>query len=163
MADWLEAAKEGLEAEMNRWDFLEPIAPVPAPISDEHGETDVCRLDARLQELSAMRGRWDVLLGHLAMLMKNVGLWRDCGFASFAHYSDERLGMSARTVEQRAALARRCYSVPDVREAMKDGRLPYEKARRPGCRGRTGRCPRSGGCCGGNGFLPRRRRPRRRS
>jgi len=87
------------------------------------------RLDARLAELAAMRERWGVLLGHLAMLMKNVGLWRDAGFASFSHYVEERLGLGVRAVEQRAALARRCYSVPEVREAMKEGRLPYEKAR----------------------------------
>ena len=130
VADWLESAKEGLEQEMNRWDFLEPVPAVAAPVNgEEEPAGDLRRLDERLRELAAMRARWDVLLGHLAMLMKNVGLWRDAGFASFSHYCEERLGLAARTVEQRAALARRCYSVPAVREAMKEGRLPYEKAR----------------------------------
>jgi hypothetical protein len=37
--------------------------------------------------------------------------------------------MTTRAVEQRAALARRSYDLPGLREAMSDGRLPYEKAR----------------------------------
>jgi hypothetical protein len=37
--------------------------------------------------------------------------------------------MAPRTVEQRAWVARRCYSLPGLREAMADGRLTYEKAR----------------------------------
>ncbi len=76
-----------------------------------------------------MRARWDVLLGHLAMLMRTVGLWRDAGFASFAHCCEERLGISARALEQRAALAKRSYELPGLREAMWAGRLSYEKAR----------------------------------
>jgi hypothetical protein len=57
------------------------------------------------------------------------GLWRDMEFASFAHYVAERLGMAPRTVEQRVWLERRLYSLPALREAMRDGRLSYEKAR----------------------------------
>jgi hypothetical protein len=143
VADWLEGAKAALEEEMNRWDFLEPVPSVAAPVwpgqggrdaagdrpdADPHA-TDPLLLDARLRELAGMRGRWDVLLGHLAMLMKTVGLWRDAGFASFGHYCEERLGMAARTVEQRVWLAKRSYDLPGLREAMTDGRLPYEKAR----------------------------------
>jgi hypothetical protein len=135
---WLEGAKEALEREMNRWSFLEPVAPVEAPVRRDgdaeapggwdHG-ADPLAIDARLRELSAMRGRWDVLLGHLAMLMKRLGLWRDAGFASFSHYCEERLGLAERTVEQRAWLAERCYDLPGLREAMSSGRLGYEKAR----------------------------------
>jgi len=131
--DWLEQAKEGLEREMNRWDFLEAVAPVEAPVAEGGGtaaeSADPRQIDARLRELAAMRDRWDALLGHLAMLMKNVGLWRDAGFASFNHYCVERLGMATRTVEQRAALARRLHALPGLREAMEAGRVSYEKAR----------------------------------
>ncbi len=130
VTDWFEQAKEGLEHEMNRWDFLEAVPPVAAPVAagadDEH---DLERLDLHLRELAAMRDRWDLLLGHLAMVMKNVALWRDAGFADFGHYCAERLGMATRTVEQRAALARRFYSLPGLREAMEEGRVSYEKAR----------------------------------
>ncbi len=143
VADWLEGAKAALEEEMNRWDFLEPVPSVAAPVwpgqgggdaaddrpdADTHA-ADPLLLDARLRELARMRGRWDVLLGHLAMLVKTVGLWRDAGFASFGHYCEERLGMAARTLEQRVWLAKRSYELPGLREAMTDARLPYEKAR----------------------------------
>ncbi|HEX9052818.1 MAG TPA: HNH endonuclease signature motif containing protein, partial [Anaeromyxobacter sp.] len=143
VADWLEGAKAALEEELDRWGFLEPVEAVPAPLwpgpgggdagddrpdGDPHA-TDPLLLDARLRELAAMRARWDVLLGHLAMLLKTLGLWRDAGFASLGHYAEERLGLSARALEQRAALAKRSYELPGLREAMADGRLPYEKAR----------------------------------
>ncbi len=148
VAQWLEGAKEALEREMDRWDFLEPVPGVPAPVeppaAGEGGleatgadgraapgpaRPDPLATDARLRELAAMRDRWDVLLGHLGMLMKTVGLWRDAGFASFGHYCEERLGIAARTLEQRAVLAQRSYDLPGLREAMSEGRLPYEKAR----------------------------------
>jgi hypothetical protein len=132
VVEWLAAAKEALEQEMNRWDFLEEVPPVAAPVDPERDPDLVFQplaLDARLRELAAMRARWDVLLGHHAMLMKTVGLWRDAGFASFAHYGEQRLGMSARALEQRAALAKRSYELPGLREAMWDGRVSYEKAR----------------------------------
>ncbi|HEX9399472.1 MAG TPA: hypothetical protein VF912_05125 [Anaeromyxobacter sp.] len=133
VADWLEAAKESLEREMNRWDFLEEVPAVAAPVDSDldsnldlavdsvhperpstsppvaggyapderseskrdpdpesgHPERSAAGrrrgveglLEARLRELAAMRDQWDLLLGHLAMLMKNTGLWRDAGFA----------------------------------------------------------------------------------
>jgi 5-methylcytosine-specific restriction endonuclease McrA len=50
-------------------------------------------------------------------------------YASFSHYCAERLGMAARTVEQRIALERRLCEVPELRTALKEGRVSYEKAR----------------------------------
>src|SRR6266511_473162 len=35
VADWLEAAKESLEREMNRWDFLEEVPAVAAPVDSD--------------------------------------------------------------------------------------------------------------------------------
>jgi len=58
-----------------------------------------------------------------------LGLWREAGFARFSHYCRERLGMGARTVEQRIWLERRLYALPALREAMSEGRVTYEKAR----------------------------------
>jgi hypothetical protein len=93
------------------------------------GEPDLARLDADLRGLRDLRARWDELLGHLAMLLRQVGLWRDMMFLSFGHYCEERLGMSPRSVEQRIALERRLYWLPDLRDAMRSGRVSYEKAR----------------------------------
>ena len=76
-----------------------------------------------------MRDRWDELVGHLGMLLRMLGLWRDMKFQSFAHYCAERLGMATRTVQQRVALERRLYALPALRQAMRERRVSYEKAR----------------------------------
>jgi hypothetical protein len=125
--DGLEEAKEALEKETRRWSFLERVEAFIAPPSPD--ARDTLRLDAELRDLAAMRAGWDSLLGHLAMLMKHAGLWRDMGFAKFAQYCEERLGVATRTVEQRAALARRLYSLPALRNALREGRVSYEQAR----------------------------------
>lgn len=138
----LEDLKAGLEAEMSEWRWLDeahaelwaergPGPVVEAPVPDSAGEDfmDVVRLDADLRRLGAMRARWDELLGHLALLLRWVRLWRDMGFATFGHYAAERLGMAERTVAQRVALERRLYALPALREAMRTGRVSYEKAR----------------------------------
>jgi hypothetical protein len=143
VSDWLGPLEEHLEKEMNRWHFLEKVEAVEAPrlaslsgadasLGGADAEVSLvvpARVDAELQALAAMRDRWDDLVGHLAMLVRYHGLWRDMGFASFAHYCIERLGMSVRAVEQRAWLARRLYHLPSLRKAMQQGRVSYEKAR----------------------------------
>jgi hypothetical protein len=138
----VEAIKKGLEAEMREWLWLDEVhaqstpdrgsgvevkAPVPGSAQDPF--VDVARLDADLRRLAAMRARWDEILGHLAMLLQGVGLWRDMGFASLGHYAVERLGMAERTVAQRTALERKLYALPALRQAIRSGRVSYEKAR----------------------------------
>ena len=90
---------------------------------------DLARLDADLRRLRELRSRWDDLLGHLALIFRQLGLWRDMRFVSIEHYFTERLGMSDRTVGQRIALERRLYDLPPLRDAMRSGRVTYEKAR----------------------------------
>ena len=92
-------------------------------------ETDPWVLDAELRRLANLRKRCDEPFGHVAMLMQMLGLWRDAGFASFGHYCSEALGMAERTVEQRIALERRLQVLPALRQAMRVGRISYEKAR----------------------------------
>jgi hypothetical protein len=128
--DWLEDLKARLEEETGRWSDLAAVDPVPAPdgtLAD--GDGDPRRLDAGLRALVAMRGRWDELVGHLSMLMQGLGLWRHIGFATFGQYCAERLGMAQRTVEQRTWLERRLQGLPELRRAMREGRVSYEKAR----------------------------------
>ena len=124
-----ESEEEWLEAETARWSFLHQVGPVPAPGPSLEGEADPHRLDAHLRELSALRDRWDEVLGHLAMLFQAMDGWWRLGFASFDQYCKERLGMSARAVEQRAALERRLHQLPKLRQALVERRLSYEKAR----------------------------------
>src|SRR5207237_3858428 len=92
-------------------------------------DADVHRLHQELRTLVERRQRSDEVLGHLAMLFLKVDGWRLLGFASFEHYCSERLGMCVRAVEQRAALERRLYELPALRQAMTERRLSYEKAR----------------------------------
>jgi hypothetical protein len=138
----LEALKEGLEAEMQQWRWLDEChaagpperctggaVEAPVPDSAEEPFVDALRLDEDLRRIAAMRDRWDGLLGHLAMLLQRTWLWRDMKFASFGQYCAERLGMAERTVAQRAALERRLYSLPKLREALRSRRISYEKAR----------------------------------
>jgi len=123
---WLDAAKAALEEE-TRWAFLEAAEPVAAPAAPE--SADARTVDAELRRLAHMRERWDELVGHLAMLLREIGLWHDLKFASFGHDCEERLGLATRTVEQRIRLERRLYALPGLREAMTAGRVSYEKAR----------------------------------
>ncbi len=113
--------------ETGRWERLLWPEPVAAP--DGVDGRDVAAIDARVRELAAMRDRWDDLVGHLGLLVQAFGLWRHLGFASFSHYCAERLGMAERTVAQRVWLERRLHELPGLREAMRRGRVSYEKAR----------------------------------
>jgi hypothetical protein len=126
---WLDALKVQLEVETDRWAVLGPVEPVPATEGTLEEEAEPWRLDAELRRLVAMRARWDELVGHLARLMQGLSLWRHIGFATFGQYCEERLGMAQRTVEQRAWLERRLECLPALRQAMREGRVSYEKAR----------------------------------
>ena len=123
-----EDLKTWLEEEYRNWDFLEVVPPLPADPSHADVQRDPRAL-ARLKELAAMRAGWDALVGHLAMLLRMCGLWRDVQFLSFGHYVEERLGMSERAVGQRIALARKLYELPKLEAALGEGRITYVKAR----------------------------------
>ena len=125
--EWLEPLKKLLEKETAQWAYLAPLDPVAAPAMEE--ETDAHRLDAELRRLAAERKRWDEELGGLASVFRGLGLWREAKFASFGHYCSERLGMSGRAVEQRIALERRLVVLPELRRALREGRISYEQAR----------------------------------
>jgi hypothetical protein len=126
----LQSVPSGLAQEIASWAKLEDVEPVPAPNGlSEDVQRDPRRLDAELQRLASLRARWDDVFGHLSMLLCMLGLWREAGFGSLDHYARERLAMGARTVEQRAWLERRLYSLPGLRDAMREGRVSYEKAR----------------------------------
>ncbi len=117
-----------LERETERWSFLALPADVPVPEEGFDDLRSAAEIDARLRELAAIRARWDALLGYCAYAVRRSGLWKLAGFASFSHYCRERLSLSARTVEQRAALERRLWEVPALR-AARDSGVSYERLR----------------------------------
>ena len=124
----LEALKKLLEEETEHWASLGLPAAVRAPDALPDG-ADVFALDRELRRLAQQRRRCGEMLGFLAMLFQAMKGWHYVGFASFGHYCDERLGMAERTVAQRAALERKLYQLPVLREALRDRRISYEHAR----------------------------------
>jgi hypothetical protein len=85
-------------------------------------------IDRRLRSLARVRAGWDAILGYCAQAVKQSRLYARLGFTSFRHYVEERLGLPARAVEQRAALEQRLWQSPALREARRQG-LSYEKLR----------------------------------
>jgi hypothetical protein len=126
----VERRKAELELETERWSYLAPAHQVRAPDEgyafDEM--TSAEEIDRALRALAVKRDGWDRLLGYCAYAVRRSGLWWTAGFASFEHYCSERLGLSARMVEQRAAVEKRIWEVPALR-AAREGGLPYEKVR----------------------------------
>ncbi len=106
--DELEALKAWLERESGQWSFLDRMAGVPAPAWEDGaaavlghegaggrvGPAALLRIDAELRRLARLRQRWDELLGHLALLLRQLGLWRDMVFLSFGHDCTEQLRLS---------------------------------------------------------------------
>ncbi|HEY7724561.1 MAG TPA: HNH endonuclease signature motif containing protein [Anaeromyxobacteraceae bacterium] len=115
-----------LETETRRWDWLEAVDPVAAP---GLAGSDAAALDARLRELVHQRSEWDLVFGAVVRLFVRHRCSWELGFASFAHYTRERLGMGVRSVEQRVWLERRLEELPQLRYALERGELSYEKAR----------------------------------
>src|SRR5882762_5487074 len=127
--DLLEPIKERLEKESAQWTFLAQVDPVAAPRVSSDAEDDPWLQDEELRRLMGMRNQWDGAFGHVALVFRSLEGWRYLGFASFEHYCCERLGMAERTVQQRIALERKLHDFPSLRQAMRDGRVSYEKAR----------------------------------
>jgi hypothetical protein len=121
--------KAELELETERWSYLESVADVRTPDECDFERMSSAReIDEALRVLAARRAGWDQTLGFCAYMVKRSGLHQLAGFASFEHYCAERLGLAARTVEQRAAVEERIWQAPALR-AARDAGLGYEKVR----------------------------------
>jgi hypothetical protein len=125
--DEMESLKERLEQESRLWADLVAVGPLQA--IEFSGEIDPFLIDAELKRLVEMRNRWDEVFGHIAMLFKQNRAWEPLEFVDFGHYCEERLGMARRTVLQRIALERGLYRIPLLRQALREKRISYEKAR----------------------------------
>jgi hypothetical protein len=125
-------ADPGSEDEPAAWSLFAPIAPVAAPgITFEEGES-ARSIHEKLLELARVGAAWDGVVELCAHAVRDAGLHRRLGFASFRHHCEERLGLAASTVEARAALQKRLAASPALQEARRQ-KLPYEKLRLP-CR-----------------------------
>jgi hypothetical protein len=126
--DRLDRYEAALEAETERWSYLAQPGDVPVPDARFEESTSAEEIDLALRALAERRDGWDRLVGWCAWAVRRSGLWRIAGFASFEHYCEERLGLSARAVEQRALVERRLWEIPALRAARDEG-LSFEKVR----------------------------------
>ena len=94
---------------------------------EEEG-ADARTLQARVDRFMAARREYDATFGPLARAIDETRAWETLGYASLDEYARERLGMSARTVRQRAWLERRIVPLPELREALAAGQVTYSKA-----------------------------------
>ena len=117
-----------LERETERWAHLADVPLQQALDLSLAPDAPAEEVDDKLRRLACVRAGCDDLLAFHAASVKASGLYRLLGFASFRHYVEERLGLPARSVEQRAAVEERCWRSPALQEAKRQ-KLPYEKLR----------------------------------
>jgi hypothetical protein len=120
--------RAALERETERWSVLPAVSFLTAPALGLDELATAQEIDARLRQLAEVRASWDPLIGWCAHAIKRSGMATTLGFATFRHYIEERLGLPARAVEQRAALEQQLWASPALREARRQ-KLPYEKLR----------------------------------
>lgn len=96
---------------------------VKAPVPDPYLVVE------RLVRLVAERAAAEEQLGRACLLVRRFGVARQLGYACFDEWCVERLGLAPSTVYQRMALERRLRELPELREALRSGRLSYEQAR----------------------------------
>jgi hypothetical protein len=120
--------RAALEEETERWAMLPAIpAVVMAEVRFDANAT-AQETDAGLRKLAELRAGWDDLVGWCAHVVRRSGMPALLGFVNFRHYCEERLGLAARTVEQREQLDKRLWESPALREARRQ-KLSYEKLR----------------------------------
>jgi hypothetical protein len=119
--------RSALEAESEAWAALEPLVALQVP-DFSYDDLEAHEVDARLRAIARVRRGWDAVLGYFAAAVKRSGLHLRLGFASFRHFVEERLGLDAKAVEQRARLEERLWRSPELREARRQ-RLSYERLR----------------------------------
>jgi hypothetical protein len=120
--------RAALEEETERWAMLPAVPAVAMPDVRFDATATAQEVDAGLRKLAELRAGWDDLVGWCAHVIRRSGMPALLGFATFRHYVEERLGLPARTVEQREQLEKRLWESPALREARRQ-KLSYEKLR----------------------------------
>jgi hypothetical protein len=123
-----EDRRAALEAETLQWEILPRVGERGVPevtFEDTDGAREV---DRKLRHLASLRARCVDVMAWCSVAMRRSGLWRLLGFDDFRHYCDERLGLSPRSLEERAKVEERRWSSGALQEAARQG-LPFEKLR----------------------------------
>ncbi len=90
--------------------------------------TDPPELDRLLRALIEIEDELQRSLGQTLEELRARGAWGTLMFNGVGHYAEQRLGVSRRSAEQRAQLARLTRKLPVLGAAYQDGRIGYEAA-----------------------------------
>ena len=123
-----EDRRAALEEETLRWEIQSRVADVPSPDVTFDEADDAHTVDRKLRHLASLRARCDEVLAWCAVALRRSGLWRLLGYDGFRHYCEERLGLSPRSLEERARVEEQRWASPALQEAARQG-LPFEKLR----------------------------------
>jgi len=124
--DWIASWRQRSGEVLRQLDALDEASSlVDGPGGEVH---DPYALDMRLRRLVRARHGFDGPLGRQARLVRDMRAWRLLGFATWEEYCRERLGLSARTLQQRIWLEERMERLPEIREALDSGKLTYSRA-----------------------------------
>jgi len=116
------------KAVLRQLDALAEAAGVIAGLDEETVEANALALDARALRLVAARKRFDLVLGPLLAEIVKSKIHKIVGYRRLEDYCRERLGMSARSVRQRAWLERQMCALPELRAAVEKGKITFSKA-----------------------------------
>ncbi len=95
------------------------------------GQATACRPDpeARLEELGLAAGPLRRVVAALASRLVACEGWKRLGYARLGDYARERLGCSARSLQDWARVGRRLAELPATERALVEGTLSWSKVR----------------------------------
>jgi hypothetical protein len=86
-------------------------------------------IERRLVALARSTGPLRVALAEIACWLVQRRAWERLGYARLADYADERVGRSARSVQDLARVGLAFYRLPRLRDALAEGRLGWTQTR----------------------------------
>jgi hypothetical protein len=101
---------------------LEPV------VWDELGTLSLVELEARALVCSRRQREHDLMVADVALPFARERGWRRLGWRSQDEYAEEELGLSASSLRAIIARARTMSELPELRDAVSEGRLGLEAA-----------------------------------
>jgi len=134
-----EAAAEATEARVARWRAQRTAGRSTAETSsrdvdlepvvwDELGSLSLFELESRALVCARRLREHDLLVADAALPFARDRGWRRLGWRSQDEYAEEELGLSASSLRAIIARARTMIELPELRDAVSDGRLGLEAA-----------------------------------